>query len=473
MNRLPEQLVAWHNRHPLALRITVNDVHTVGVVALPFMRSGSKTAAAPAAVPLATRMIEPVLDEPVATESAPAEQPVRGVDAALAPGAEAQPASTPSPAIAPPAAPPPRWKFWLRAGDKAVGLNQTWPVFSEPFVDGLSASRISGFTQAHGFATRPGQAAWPTREVMIDDSLVASPKAGYGAWPLELYVISAAIDASNKRRTRVLIGQGASDDSVTVLGRRCLSPVRVSGLGLALLLLVGGASAALWWPQRESAHEAAAVAAEPAASAASAAAEPASASSAASAVSAAAPMAEEASAPEAASSASSAPLAASESTPAPDAEAASEPTRDIRPRLVERVYPRRGKQPTRSLLAPAETAPVAASKPLENVAGPKPEKPAGKSMPGSNNNNNSDGRPVVALVGPPSANKADAEALLERLRGAVEGVQGKSNTALQATVFQTPEGWRAAVWPFASREEAQLINATLVARGMRTRAVDF
>ena len=94
-------------------------------------------------------------------------------------------------------------------------------------------------------------------------------------------------------------------------------------------------------------------------------------------------------------------------------------------------------------------------------------------MPGSNNNNNSDGRPVVALVGPPSANKADAEALLERLRGAVEGVQGKSNNALQATVFQTPEGWRAAVWPFASREEAQLINATLVARGMRTRAVDF
>ena len=82
-------------------------------------------------------------------------------------------------------------------------------------------------------------------------------------------------------------------------------------------------------------------------------------------------------------------------------------------------------------------------------------------------------KPVVALVGPPSASKAEAEARLEKLRAAVAGVQGKSGGSLQAQVFQTPEGWRAAVWPFASREEAQLINATLVSRGMKTRAVDF
>ena len=152
----------------------------------------------------------------------------------------------------------------------------------------------------------------------------------------------------------------------------------------------------------------------------------------------------------------------------------------------------RARQPTRAMLAPAEPAsaavavppPAAASKPLEKVAEAKPEKAAAKAMPGSidsgiNKGNNSgntslnNGKPVVALVGPPSANKADAEALLERLRAAVAGVQGASNTALQAAVFQTPEGWRAAVWPFGSREEAQIINATLVARGMRTRAVDF
>jgi len=197
-------------------------------------------------------------------------------------------------------------------------------------------------------------------------------------------------------------------------------------------------------------------------------------------------------------------MAASEPAPTPVADAASEPPPDIRPRLVERVFLQRARQPTRAMLAPAEPASAtvaAASKPLEKVAEAKPEKAAAKAMPGSidsginkgnnignnggnNGGNNSgnngkmntslnNGKPVVALVGPPSANKADAEALLERLRAAVAGVQGASNTALQAAVFQTPEGWRAAVWPFGSREEAQIINATLVARGMRTRAVDF
>jgi hypothetical protein len=83
-------------------------------------------------------------------------------------------------------------------------------------------------------------------------------------------------------------------------------------------------------------------------------------------------------------------------------------------------------------------------------------------------------KPVVALVGPVSANKADAEATLARMRSMLAGSQsGAGGAALQSQVFQTPEGWRPAVWPFASREEAQLINATLIARGMRTRAVDF
>jgi hypothetical protein len=83
-------------------------------------------------------------------------------------------------------------------------------------------------------------------------------------------------------------------------------------------------------------------------------------------------------------------------------------------------------------------------------------------------------KPVVALVGPVSANKADAEATLARMRSMLAPTQGGAGSAaLQAQVFQTPEGWRPAVWPFASREEAQLINATLIARGMRTRAVDF
>ncbi|MBC7727184.1 MAG: SPOR domain-containing protein [Microbacteriaceae bacterium] len=165
--------------------------------------------------------------------------------------------------------------------------------------------------------------------------------------------------------------------------------------------------------------------------------------------------------------------------PVSEAEAASEPTRDIRPRLVERAYIPRTRQPTRAMLAPPEPASASASvsappsKPVEKAVEPKPDKSTVKPMPGGLKKDIEKGQSVVALVGPPSANKADAEALLARLQSAVEGARGKSNTALQAAVFQTPEGWRAAVWPFASREEAQIINATLVARGMKTRAVDF
>ena len=78
---------------------------------------------------------------------------------------------------------------------------------------------------------------------------------------------------------------------------------------------------------------------------------------------------------------------------------------------------------------------------------------------------------VVALVGPPGS-KAEAEALLAKMKAGLVGVHSNPD-ALQADVIQTPEGWRATVWPFPSREQAQLINATLVARGLKTKAVNF
>ncbi|PTT80917.1 hypothetical protein DBR42_18700, partial [Pelomonas sp. HMWF004] len=55
MERLAEQIVAWHNRHPLARRITLGDVHTIGVVALPFVRASAQ----------AGGLVEPVLTDSV------------------------------------------------------------------------------------------------------------------------------------------------------------------------------------------------------------------------------------------------------------------------------------------------------------------------------------------------------------------------------------------------------------------------
>jgi hypothetical protein len=62
--------------------------------------------------------------------------------------------------------------------------------------------------------------------------------------------------------------------------------------------------------------------------------------------------------------------------------------------------------------------------------------------------------------------------VLQKMKAGLAGVHSNPD-ALQADVIQTPEGWRATIWPFPSREQAQLVNATLVARGLKTKAVNF
>jgi len=80
--------------------------------------------------------------------------------------------------------------------------------------------------------------------------------------------------------------------------------------------------------------------------------------------------------------------------------------------------------------------------------------------------------PVVALVSQAYAKRADAEAMLARMREHLAQTLPPGKT-LEEEIFETPQGYRAALWPFASREEAQILNATMIARGWRTRAVDF
>ena len=186
------------------------------------------------------------------------------------------------------------------------------------------------------------------------------------------------------------------------------------------------------------------------------------------------------------------------SSPEASDSAASEPQPDIRPQLVKPI-PRKNARPMLAD-APAPGSETSASKaddksspakPADPVAdlmnGPKPspvtagritsrdgerpslhsavEPPAGTSggsdkrggaredvasgNPTSNSSSSSranSGRSsnnnkaaVVALVGPVSANKAEAEATLERMKVAISANKGG---ATQAQVFQTPEGWR-------------------------------
>ncbi|CAM4055348.1 hypothetical protein [Roseateles saccharophilus] len=420
MERLAEQIVDWHNRHPLARRIAADDVHTIGVVALPFVRASAQ----------AGGVVEPVLTDVVSAFDAMHEHP-----------------------------PQSRWSVLVQ---RAAGLARRlklrrqartqWRAFNEKFLPGLSPARIERFALAHGFAEPPATPETrPWRVIVIDETLAGA----HGGWPFELYLMSAGIDAG-RGRSRVLTGRGIPSQ---VIGRRIWDPLRLGlAAGVAALLAAGLAWAL--WPR----HEAPAQVEPPAAAASSQAPAPASAIQ---------PPALPASSAEAASTPASASEAAAR---APEAEASAASQPDIRPHLVRRsdgiarppllsskpasapADKAAEKSPGKSAEKSAETTPDAAKMP--EPADPRLERMAA-----------APGQTVVALVGP-AGSKADAEALLKKMKAGLVGVYSNPD-ALQADVIQTPEGWRATIWPFPSREQAQLINATLVARGMKTKAVNF
>lgn len=435
MERLPEQIVDWHNRHPLARRITVGDVHTIGVVALPFVRASAQ----------AGGVVEPVLTDVVS-----AFDDLHG---------------------SPPAS---RWTVWSQ---KLKGLKrlpgrprpQQWRAFSEKFLPGLSPGRIERFALAHGYAEPPATPdSQPWRVIVIDEKLAAS----HSGWPFELYLMSAGIDTGSAH-TRVLCGRGIPSQ---IIGRRLWDPVRAGGAAAALVLLLAVA-AWLLWPR----HAAEPV--PPPAAAASAPEAPAS--------TIVAPVPASAAAGPAASALSataSEPAEAPASAPEP---ASSDAQPDIRPRLVERSDGVKrppllsSGKPAASEEKPTEKAAEKAAekaqeKRVDKASDTKPEKaaePASKpekaepADPRLTRMAESPDKIAVALVGP-AGSKADAEALLKKMKDALKGVHSNPD-ALQADVIQTPDGWRATVWPFPSREQAQLINATLVARGLKTKAVNF
>jgi hypothetical protein len=430
MERLAEQIVAWHNRHPLARRIAVDDVHTIGVVALPFVRASAE----------AGGLVEPVLTDAVSFDELAA-APRPSAAAALLQRLRGLARRVPVPGLKP---------------------RTQWRAFSERFLPGLSPGRVEGFALAHGFMEPPATPETrPWRVIVIDEALASR----HSGWPFEIYLMTAGIDRGTKR-TRVLAGRGIPSE---IAGRRLWDPIRVGAAAAVLVLLAAGAA---WWLRPQAAVE---VAPEPpvAASAPLPASAPAVVASAP-----ALPASEPASGVEAAASA---PLAAA-SEPDPDA-----PPPDIRPRLVERTDGI--KRPPLLRSQPAEGSASAPDKAAQTdgKADGKADKTSGKSAEKSAEKA-TDTKPdpvdprlvrmakspdkiVVALVGPPGS-KAEAEALLKKMQASLEGVHGDPD-GLQADVIQTPEGWRAAVWPFPSREQAQLINATLVARGFKTKAVNF
>lgn len=528
MDRLVEHVVAWHNRHPLAKKITIYDVHTMGVVALPFLRNAHQPGGAAAG----GEAIEPTMgDAPLdalgeSTLDAHANTTAQHLDAL------ADQEEPPAHALARMG-----WRprlaqmlgalaVWKHLGKRKAA--SSWPAFSEKFIP-IAPRKIAAFAQSQGFLNPPGDASWPQRVVPIDEAMLAKHS---GAWPFELYLLTAAIDAGNSR-TRVLIGMGRKPQ---ILGARCGSRRRLAFaamvvLGLLALLL------ALLMPRSKSAEHGveAATAASAPASASSAVAATASASAASapeSTAPASAAALEAATSALASASAAGANLSdtlsaagdptstpasanANASTASAAASGAKEEQPDIRPQLVKPLPKRapfaagsdtskpgtgvdsasdkgkagdtkaegsgkaeRSEKATKSdkagkAVRPGQEADEKSAQPLVEKLGPLDGLEAGGTIQSAvkpKTGKPGEAIPVVALVGPVEPSKAEAEAMLARMLGFIKPLHpGGLNTS----VVQTPQGWRAAVWPFDSRQEAQLINATLVARGMKTKAVDF
>ena len=500
------RVAAWHNRHPLARRITAAQVQGVGVVAMPFVvpspaREASREPtlfAAPdpaggdpdgAALP-ASSSPQP--------DAAPAPAPSlreRALAAAAAGDAGGAPPNPEVPAPAPAAVPTSvldRLRAWARSLRPVERRG-----FSEDFIDPLTPRRIARFALRHGSLTAPPPGAGPVREVLEDDGLCA--RGSVQTWHLR----TAAIEVGS-RRVRVLLGDGPD---AAVIGPRLWSPGRIAGGALAWALAMSGLIAAQTMSRHAAETEVAVVApaeqasaparadpvpaptapaaqvaeatraasavvlphgAEPAASVPP----PPSAQAAASAPGPFTPVAEAvasalplAAAPAAGPAAAAAvPVPAASSPAVSPAAAAPGPAPapawpvNIRPVIdVETV--RAAKRESAALRAQGKGEPTTGTA-ERRADGVPPDKSAAPAADGT----------TYALAARSTRNRAASEVLLGLMKTAAAASGDKTQ---RTEVMAAQQGWRAIWWPFHTRQDAEKAQALLVSVGLEADLVEF
>jgi hypothetical protein len=226
LDTLAKDVVAWHNRHPLAHRIELHHVHSVGYVVLPFEQAGADAAAGvvtlteelelpAAAVEGETASAATLRDRALARARMPSE-------AGQAPLSDA---ATDFDAAA--VLPPPK------------GLK---PVFSEAFFDHAGVRRVVRWALRHGRVVAAALTAGPVRRVGIDAALSAG-MSGTPGLQIPLVLRTACIEIG-PQRLRLLLGPG---EKPAVLGPRCLSWQR-AGVGASAVLTAGTAAMLLLAP---------------------------------------------------------------------------------------------------------------------------------------------------------------------------------------------------------------------------------
>ena len=181
------RVVAWHNRHPLARRVTAEQVQSVGYVALPY----------------------------------------------LAPAAKAAAADTPKPAAGHAQAP-------ATASNRAQRSQKA--AFTEDFIAPLSPRRVARWVARHGAPLDQPPRGAPLRQVQPDTAWAAKARELQ-----TLYVLTAMVESRGKR-VRMLLSPGAD---TAVLGKRLWSPPRLAAGAVAALggLASLGLALALLWQQ--------------------------------------------------------------------------------------------------------------------------------------------------------------------------------------------------------------------------------
>ncbi len=519
-NDLVTRVVAWHNRNPLARRITSAHVMSVGLVSFPFFvpaSQGGNAAATGRASPTAPA-------EPAAAAAPPAaggslreraRAQAGGPHVAAAPTGVAAAAATAAAAAAAAAA---------AGGARRRGWR---PAFEDDILDPDAPARLARWAIRHGSVEHPGPPDAPVRELVISGRLPA------GSALVHVWLFTAAIDLGSQR-VRVLV---APADARHVLGPRIMGRRRVGAVAAALgALATGIAALALGLDNGRAGTGAASIVVQAAAGVSASAAASAAASVAASLVASAeasaeasaapaisvpvpadAPAASAASAP--ASSAAYASASPQEPTPQPSprakapVSASAKPAASSRARTMRHVVPFLS-EPARQ--AAREEGDALRAEARERVAravaarGDSPPllaqgatvAPAGSTAPaadptrphtrprraqGSASTPLSVGPPPPGATTPATTRTAPGQAWAvstrslrtrfesEQMVAALRDVAYRSGHGkdLKLEVLPSGDDWRAVGWPFASRAEAERMRAALAARGLKAEVVQF
>jgi len=485
---LVARVVAWHNRNPLARRISPAQVVSVGLVSFPYWVPGAAAPGASAAPAQAGGASAPPAADPSSQAQAGAASPGAAAGSeSQAPGAEG---STPaSDASEPAGAGGPgqnglhdrlrdraRHRALARAATAGPVLptgrgtlhappgpgRKSWrAAFDENLLDPHKPSEVARWALRHGSSQRPGPSDAPVRDL--------EPRSGgpRGAELARVWVYTAAIDLG-AQRVRVIV---SPLDTRRVLGPRIVA-FRRMGTWAGMLAAGMAAGAAVWLPDLGAGRvpvepgpmAAAKPPPAPAAAVAAASSSPGPAE-----VTAALP-ADGPSPPGArpAEHAGAAPPPAQAAAPAPAAVQGhrSGPfIRSLAPALSDEAR-----------LAAREASEAARNELAARAHRAAPPSPSPSPLPAA-------ARAAAAAAPAPAPVAAwavstrnlrtrfESEQMLAALRDAA--YRGGHGSELTLEVLPSGDDWRAVGWPFATRADAERLRAALAARGLKAEVVQF